>query len=101
MTAFVVAGWLPVSQVLLLDADNLPTKDPSYLFESPHMSSHGLMMWLDLWSPHHSSTTFIGQASVWPLLGIDRDAYLVSVLCPFCWLSWLLDVGWSGVGWVW
>lgn len=65
------------AQVLMLDADNLPLRDPTYLFDAPHHVLHGAMFWLDLWSPELSSTTFIGQPSVYPLLGIVRDKYWV------------------------
>eukprot|EP00879_Flechtneria_rotunda_P011098 GHRR01011595.1.p1 GENE.GHRR01011595.1~~GHRR01011595.1.p1 ORF type:complete len:715 (+),score=197.61 GHRR01011595.1:822-2966(+) len=62
-------------QVLLLDADNLPLRDPTYLFDSPHMCRHGNMFWLDLWSPLLSSTTFVGHDSVYPLIGINKGPY--------------------------
>eukprot|EP00879_Flechtneria_rotunda_P014025 GHRR01014652.1.p1 GENE.GHRR01014652.1~~GHRR01014652.1.p1 ORF type:complete len:223 (+),score=62.91 GHRR01014652.1:328-996(+) len=67
-------------QVLLLDADNLPLRDPTYLFDSPHMCRHGNMFWLDLWSPLLSSTTFVGHDSVYPLIGINKGPYWVSVV---------------------
>lgn len=62
-------------KVLMLDADNLPVRDPGYLFDSPHALQHGAMLWLDLWSPIHSSTTFIGHNSVFTLLGINKEQY--------------------------
>jgi Mannosyltransferase putative len=85
----VLTGWrrLP-AQVLLLDADNLPLHDPTHLFESPQMKQQGVMTWLDLWSPSLSSTTFVGHNSVYPLLGLRRDAYLVcdcTVTCDHRW----------------
>ena len=29
----------------MLDADNIPLKDPSYLFDSPQMKLHGDLFW--------------------------------------------------------
>lgn len=34
--------------VLLLDADNYPTRDPEYLFEWPEFLEHGAVIWPDL-----------------------------------------------------
>lgn len=69
-----------------MDADNMPLQDPSYLFDSPHMLYHGNMFWKDLWSPLWSSTTFVGQPSVWKLVGLAKEAYWVggwaSLSCP-------------------
>lgn len=62
----------------MLDADNLPLRDPADLFGSPQALQHGAMFWLDLWSPLLSSTTFIGHNSVYNLLGINKEQYWVS-----------------------
>jgi alpha 1,2-mannosyltransferase len=61
----------------MLDADNLPLKDPTYLFQAPHIAQHGVMAWLDLWSPELSSSTFVGWDSVYPLVGLNKQPYLV------------------------
>jgi len=63
----------------MLDADNLPLRDPAYLFTSPHNVQHGNMFWVDLWSPELSSTTFIGHDSVYRLLGLNKHKYWVRV----------------------
>ena len=65
----------------MLDADNLPLRDPSYLFDSPHNLQHGAMFFMDFWSPKLSSTTFIGHNSVYSLLGINKEKYWVSSTC--------------------
>jgi alpha 1,2-mannosyltransferase len=65
-------------QVLMLDADNLPLKDPTYLFSAPQLTQHGMLTWLDLWSPGLSSTTFVGWDTVYPLVGLNKEPYLVS-----------------------
>ena len=38
------------AEVLVLDADNLPLADPSFLFESPEYVSSGSLFWPDFWS---------------------------------------------------
>ncbi|TYZ66328.1 hypothetical protein PybrP1_012482 [[Pythium] brassicae (nom. inval.)] len=37
--------------VLLLDADNLPAKDPTYLFDEPAFLRTGAIFWPDYWQP--------------------------------------------------
>jgi alpha 1,2-mannosyltransferase len=37
------------AQLLLLDSDNLPLRDPSFLFEHPAFTASGLLMWPDFW----------------------------------------------------
>lgn len=39
------------------------------------------MLWLDLWSPLLASTTFVGHDSVYSLLGLNKQQYLVSKEC--------------------
>jgi alpha 1,2-mannosyltransferase len=36
-------------EVLFLDSDNLPLRDPTFLFEEPLYTQHGLLMWPDFW----------------------------------------------------
>lgn len=37
-------------EVLMLDADNLPLRDPSYLFDTPEYRKHGNTFWPDYWA---------------------------------------------------
>lgn len=37
-------------EVLLLDADNLPMRDPGPLFDLPEYKRHGVLMWPDFWA---------------------------------------------------
>jgi len=37
------------SHVLLLDADNFPVKDPSFLFDLPAYTETGALFWPDFW----------------------------------------------------
>lgn len=55
------------SQVLLLDADNVPTRDPSYLFEEPEYVEKGSIFWPDFGRLQPSR-------SIWRLMGLKyRD----------------------------
>src|SRR5262249_42710745 len=38
----------PYREVLLLDADNVPVRDPTFLFELAECRSHGAILWRDL-----------------------------------------------------
>ena len=38
----------PFKEVLLLDADNMPVRDPEYLFDSPEFKSTGAVFWPDI-----------------------------------------------------
>lgn len=53
------------AEVLYLDADNLPARDPSELFEDPHYQKHGAMFWPDL----PNGKEWIPQET-WDILGL-------------------------------
>ncbi len=36
-------------EVLWLDADTVPTRDPTYLFDTPEFKQTGMMAWPDFW----------------------------------------------------
>ncbi|KAF0698616.1 Aste57867_10773 [Aphanomyces stellatus] len=55
-------------QVLFLDCDNLPTRDPSYLFDSPAYLESGAVFWPDFWTPATSIFDLHAQSLVWQLL---------------------------------
>ncbi|ETL30989.1 hypothetical protein L916_16098, partial [Phytophthora nicotianae] len=38
-----------LGQVLFLDADNSPVRDPTYLFTTPEFMEHGAIFWPDFW----------------------------------------------------
>ncbi|MEX2026237.1 MAG: hypothetical protein WEH44_03035, partial [Pirellulaceae bacterium] len=53
----ILAGWetkvyamlkAPYAECMFLDADNLPLRDPTYLFDDPHYQQHGAMFWPDV-----------------------------------------------------
>ncbi|DBA03546.1 TPA: hypothetical protein N0F65_011447 [Lagenidium giganteum] len=58
-------------QVLLLDTDNLPARDPTYLFGEPEFQETGAMFWPDFWQPDNSMFKVTKVALVWQLTGIE------------------------------
>ena len=46
---------LAAEQVLMLDSDNLPLADPTYLFSEPLFKASGCLFWPDFWcAPPHA-----------------------------------------------
>jgi len=65
------------SEVLWLDWDDIPVKDPSYLFDTPEYKATGAILWPDLWGASCDSKVVSngyvarpGNALYWAL-GID------------------------------
>ncbi|KAG7377995.1 hypothetical protein PHYPSEUDO_010705 [Phytophthora pseudosyringae] len=56
-------------RVLFLDADNVPARDPTYLFESPEFVDTGAIFWPDFWHPGHTIFNIHGQSLLWEVLG--------------------------------
>ncbi|TDH68479.1 hypothetical protein CCR75_000459 [Bremia lactucae] len=56
--------------VLLLDTDNLPAKDPTYLFEEPEFLRTGALFWPDYWQPSNSLFQLSNTSFLWQLTGI-------------------------------
>ncbi|KAF6265742.1 mannosyltransferase putative-domain-containing protein [Scenedesmus sp. NREL 46B-D3] len=52
-------------QVLLLDSDNTPLADPTYLFDSAAFAASGNLQWLDFWTNQWM------QPALYSLLGLD------------------------------
>lgn len=78
--ARVLAGWetkayaiehCPYEEVMFLDADNVPIRDPSYLFDEPLYQEHGAMFWPDL--PPHDRREWL-PSLVWDSVGLEYDA---------------------------
>lgn len=59
------------TSVLLLDADNFAVRDPTPLFSSSAMKTHGAVFWPDFWHPGNSIFNLHAQSLVWELLGLD------------------------------
>ncbi|KAF0696002.1 Aste57867_13215 [Aphanomyces stellatus] len=55
-------------QVLLLDCDNIPLRDPTYLFESTAFLLHGAVFWPDFWQPRRSIFNIQPQSLLWQFL---------------------------------
>jgi alpha 1,2-mannosyltransferase len=53
-------------EVLFLDADNLPLKDPSFLFDDPSYTETGLLVWPDFWDSQVAPGT-------WEALGVPLE----------------------------
>lgn len=60
-----------LSEILFLDADNFPVKDPVYLFETPEYQETGAVFWPDFWHPNHTIFNIHNESLLWPLLGMD------------------------------
>lgn len=51
-----------LKEILILDADNIPIRNPAYLFDSPEFQSTGALFWPDYW------TTSL-QNPIWDVIG--------------------------------
>jgi alpha 1,2-mannosyltransferase len=54
-------------EVLFLDADNICTADPSYLFESEEYKQNGSIFWPDYWKTSYDNP-------IWKIIGVDYFA---------------------------
>eukprot|EP00243_Klebsormidium_subtile_P004655 TRINITY_DN18803_c0_g1_i1.p1 TRINITY_DN18803_c0_g1~~TRINITY_DN18803_c0_g1_i1.p1 ORF type:complete len:604 (-),score=117.91 TRINITY_DN18803_c0_g1_i1:349-2160(-) len=55
-------------EVLLLDDDNLPLRDPTYLFEYPQYRKSGAIFWPDYWRTSPLNP-------IWELVGAEPNGY--------------------------
>uniref|UniRef100_H3GDI6 Nucleotide-diphospho-sugar transferase domain-containing protein n=1 Tax=Phytophthora ramorum TaxID=164328 RepID=H3GDI6_PHYRM len=55
-------------QVLFLDADNVPVRDPSYLFKTREFVDTGALFWPDYWHPQQTIFAINQTSLVWQLL---------------------------------
>jgi hypothetical protein len=76
----ILAGWeskvaailaAPYKEVLFLDADNVPVRDPSFLFESPQFKHAGAIFWPDL--PPYDRDEWLPKA-VWDSVGLPYSS---------------------------
>lgn len=58
-------------QVLLLDADNFPVRDPNYLFDTPEFVDTGALFWPDFWKPGNTIFNIHEDSFVWTVFGLD------------------------------
>ncbi|GAB9471928.1 hypothetical protein Gpo141_00009124 [Globisporangium polare] len=55
--------------VLFLDSDNLPARDPTYLFGTPEFQKFGAIFWPDFWRPSLDTVFNVQeQSALWQLL---------------------------------
>ncbi|TMW68983.1 hypothetical protein Poli38472_001139 [Pythium oligandrum] len=57
--------------ILLLDADNFPVRDPIYLFETPEFVGNGAIFWPDYWKPGNTLFNIHRNSFVWDIFGLD------------------------------
>ncbi|GMF24605.1 unnamed protein product [Phytophthora lilii] len=57
-------------QVLFRDADNVPVRDPTYLFKSPEFVKTGAVFWPDYWHPQNTIFFIDERSLVWQLLDL-------------------------------
>ncbi|KAI9990911.1 hypothetical protein PInf_018528 [Phytophthora infestans] len=55
-------------RVLFLDADNVPVRDPSFLFDTSEFKSNGAVFWPDFWHPRRTLFNLHAQSMLWELL---------------------------------
>ncbi|ETO84028.1 hypothetical protein F444_02037 [Phytophthora nicotianae P1976] len=55
-------------RILFLDADNVPVRDPAYLFKSPEFEKTGAVFWPDYWNPHYTIFHLHEDSLLWELL---------------------------------
>ncbi|KUG01758.1 hypothetical protein AM587_10011858 [Phytophthora nicotianae] len=58
-----------LDQVLFLDADNSPVRDPTYLFTTPEFMEHGAIFWPDFWHPMNTIFNINRESLLWELVG--------------------------------
>ncbi|ETP53082.1 hypothetical protein F442_01985 [Phytophthora nicotianae P10297] len=58
-----------LDQILFLDADNSPVKDPTYLFDTPEFLKTGSIFWPDFWTPANTIFNLKAQSLIWELAG--------------------------------
>ncbi|RLN88794.1 hypothetical protein BBJ28_00023294, partial [Nothophytophthora sp. Chile5] len=57
-------------RVLFLDADNVPVRDPSFLFDSDEFKKTGAVFWPDFWHPTSTIFNIHSQSLLWELLDL-------------------------------
>ncbi|RLN91059.1 hypothetical protein BBJ28_00027250, partial [Nothophytophthora sp. Chile5] len=57
-------------RVLFLDADNVPVRNPGFLFESPEFGETGAVFWPDFWHPTRTIFNIQPKSLLWELLDL-------------------------------
>jgi len=71
--------WSRFEEVLLLDADNMPVRDPAFLFDEPEYQRHGAVFWPDYHAnwPEERVMWYAVHADTWRAFGIPESEYRV------------------------
>ncbi|CAI5740560.1 unnamed protein product [Hyaloperonospora brassicae] len=56
--------------VLFLDADNIPVRDPTFLFDSQEYREHGAIFWPDFWHPDNTVFNIHRESLLWQLVDL-------------------------------
>ncbi|KAG4055927.1 hypothetical protein PC123_g8996 [Phytophthora cactorum] len=56
--------------VLFLDADNVPVRDPTFLFETQEFRQHGAIFWPDFWHPEKTIFNIQRESLLWELVDL-------------------------------
>ncbi|KAF4028814.1 putative Mannosyltransferase [Phytophthora infestans] len=56
--------------VLFLDADNVPVRDPTFLFETKEFREHGAIFWPDFWHPEKTIFNIQRESLLWELVDL-------------------------------
>ncbi|KAL3658729.1 hypothetical protein V7S43_016364 [Phytophthora oleae] len=57
-------------RVLFLDADNVPVRDPTFLFSTMEFEANGAIFWPDFWHPRRTLFNLHARSMVWELLDL-------------------------------
>ncbi|OQR89217.1 hypothetical protein THRCLA_09853 [Thraustotheca clavata] len=57
--------------ILFLDADNFPLRDPEYLFATPEFQDTGALFWPDFWHPKETIFNIHDDSMLWTMLNIS------------------------------
>ncbi|KAL3658741.1 hypothetical protein V7S43_016376 [Phytophthora oleae] len=55
-------------RILFLDADNVPSRDPTFLFSSDEFMENGAVFWPDFWHPGRTIFNIHSQSLLWELV---------------------------------
>jgi Mannosyltransferase putative len=61
-------------QLLFLDSDNFPIRDPTYLFETDEFEQHGAVFWKDYWRAVTNDFYFTKNSLIWELFDVPMDS---------------------------
>jgi hypothetical protein len=64
--------WCRFEEVLLLDADNMPVRDPTFLFDEPEYQEHGAVFWP---GPTPEDLWYTVRLDSWKAFGIPDEEY--------------------------